>query len=193
MRPAGTGGGRASTGEASGGVGERSSEARGYGGTGVRGYAPCVLLLRLPKLALPSHPSASTTIFPPRPIFRPFTIRTARDTVTAVALYLRWLGYRDVRRADHRQPNGIGLAARGVLVQVDPSVRPAALRDVECLWLTAMTESAGCVYFSLAGYATDARDRADGLGVSLFALDLAGTPQPVNSTAVELVATGAGA
>jgi hypothetical protein len=127
----------------------------------------------------------------PRTAFTPVTIRTARDAVTAVALYLRWLGYRGVRRADQRQPNGIGLAARGVLAQVDPSIHPASLRDVECLWLTAMTESADCVYFSLAGYANDARDRADGLGVSLFVLDLTGTPQPVNGAAADLVATGA--
>jgi hypothetical protein len=62
---------------------------------------------------------------------------------------------------------------------------------VECLWLTAMTESADCAYFSLAGYATDARTRADALGVPLFVLDLTGTPQPVNSPADELDGTGA--
>ncbi|MGC4983418.1 hypothetical protein ACLQ18_22755 [Streptomyces sp. DT193] len=123
-----------------------------------------------------------------RPEFRPVTIRTARDAVTAAALYLGWLGYRDIRRADQRPPSGIGLAARGILAQVDPTVRPASLRDVECLWLTAMTESADCVFFSLAGYAEDARARADTLGVPLFVLDLTGTPQPVNSPADELIA-----
>ncbi|MGW0568500.1 hypothetical protein [Streptomyces tauricus] len=127
----------------------------------------------------------------PRPAFQPVTIRTARDAVTAAALYLRWLGYRDIRRADQRPPSGIGLAARGIVAQVDPTVRPASLRDVECLWLTAMTESSGCVYFSLAGYEEDARARADSLGVPLFVLDLTGTPQPANSLADELVATGA--
>lgn len=118
-----------------------------------------------------------------RPPFRSVTIRTALDAVTATALYLRWLGYRDVRRADQRPPSGIGLAARGVLAQVDPAVRPATLRDVECLWLTAMTESADCLYFSLAGYANDARARADALGIPLFVLDLTGTPRPVNPPA----------
>ncbi|WP_031475432.1 hypothetical protein [Streptomyces bicolor] len=123
--------------------------------------------------------------------FQPVTIRTARDAVTAAAVYLRWLGYRDIRRADQRPPTGIGIAAHGLLAQVDPTVRPASLRDVECLWLTAMTESAACVYFSLAGYAPDARTRADTLGVPLFVLDLTGTPQPVNSLADDLDATGA--
>jgi hypothetical protein len=126
-----------------------------------------------------------------RPAFQPVTIRTARDAVTAAALYLRWLGYQDIRRADQRPPSGIGLAARGVLAQVDPTVRPASLRDVECLWLTAMTESTGCVYFSLSGYADDARVRADALGIPLFVLDLTGTPQPVNDLADELNTTGA--
>lgn len=106
--------------------------------------------------------------------------------MTVAALYLRWLGYQDIRRADQRPPSGIGLAARGLLAQVDPTVRPASLRDVECLWLTAMTESAHCVYFSLSGYTTEARARADALGVPLFVLDLTGTPQPVNSLADEL-------
>ncbi|WP_234020768.1 hypothetical protein [Streptomyces sp. 142MFCol3.1] len=127
----------------------------------------------------------------PRPGFQPVTIRTARDAVTAAALYLRWLGYRDIRRADQRPPSGIGLAARGILAQVDPTVRPASLRDVECLWLTAMTESAGCVYFSLAGYDDEARARADSLGIPLFVLDLTGTPQPANTLADELAVSGA--
>ncbi|WP_369173540.1 hypothetical protein AB5J49_38760 [Streptomyces sp. R28] len=126
-----------------------------------------------------------------RRVFQPVTIRTARDAVTAAAVYLRWLGYRDIRRADQRPPTGIGIAAHGLLAHVDPTVRPASLRDVECLWLTSMTESAACVYFSLAGYAPDARARADTLGVPLFVLDLTGTPQPVNSLADELDATGA--
>ncbi|MGI5193831.1 hypothetical protein ACQEVY_09345 [Streptomyces sp. CA-288835] len=140
---------------------------------------------RRPRIPLPrAAPS-------PRPPFNPVTIRTARDAVTAAALYLRWLGYQEIRRADQRPPSGIGLAARGVLAQVDPTLRPASLRDVECLWLTAMTESTGCVYFSLAGYAEDARSVADSLGVPLFVLDLTGTPQPVNSLADELVAAGA--
>ncbi|MGW3209649.1 hypothetical protein [Streptomyces sp. NPDC001135] len=126
-----------------------------------------------------------------RPAFQPRAIRTARDAVTVAALYLRWLGYRDIRRADQRPPNGIGLAAHGLLAQVDPTVRPAAPRDVECLWLTAMTESAECVYFSLAGYTDDARARADSLGIPLFVLDLAGVPQPMNDPADILNTTGA--
>jgi hypothetical protein len=127
-----------------------------------------------------------------RPPFPSVTIRTALDAVTAAALYLRRLGYRRVRRADQRPPSGIGLAARGVVALVDPAVRPATLRDVECLWLTAMTESADCLYFSLAGYAEDARARADALGIPLFVLDLTGTPRPVNAPADALDATGTG-
>ena len=139
---------------------------------------------RLPA-ALPLTGPAS------RAAFQPVTIRTARDAVTAAALYLRRLGYRDIRRADRRPPSGISLAARGIVAQVDPTVRPVSLRDVECLWLTAMTESAGCACFSLAGYQKDARTCADSLGVALFVLDLTGTPQPANSLADGLVASGA--
>lgn len=175
---------------------------------------PCGTVLRIPVAATdatgvtgtdpgtgatadPADPAARTgestrftTGVRDRPAFQPVTIRTARDAVTAAALYLRWLGYRDIRRADQRPPSGVGLAARGILAQVDPTVRPASLRDVECLWLTAMTESTDCVYFSLAGYADDARVRADALGIPLFVLDLTGTPQPVNDLADELDTTG---
>ncbi|WP_393076602.1 hypothetical protein [Streptomyces sp. LN704] len=144
-----------------------------------------------PAGGAPDHSPLPPTEPTPRPAFQPVTIRTARDAVTAAALYLRWLGHRDIRRADQQPPSGIGLAARGVLAQVDPTVRPASLRDVECLWLTAMSESTRCVYFSLAGYTDDARSRADQLGIPLFVLDLTGTPQPVNAPADELTATGA--
>ncbi|MFC9283596.1 hypothetical protein [Streptomyces collinus] len=123
--------------------------------------------------------------------FRPVGIRTARDAVTATALYLRWLGYRGVRRADQRPPSGVGLAAHGLVARVDPVLRPAAPRDVECLWLTAMTESARCAYFSLAGYDEDARACADTLGVPLFVLDLTGTPAPVNGPGRALAEAGA--
>ncbi|WP_133917769.1 hypothetical protein [Streptomyces sp. NBC_00582] len=125
---------------------------------------------------------------PGTPAARPVVIRTALDAVTAAALYLRRLGHGEVRRADQRPTRGIGLAAPGLLAQVDPSVRPAALRDVECLWLTAMTESADCVYFCLAGYADEARAGADRLRVPLFLLDPTGTARPVNAAAAALEA-----
>ncbi|MFI7383793.1 hypothetical protein [Streptomyces sp. NPDC049813] len=144
-----------------------------------------------PPSPAPSHIPLPRTAPAPRPAFRPVAIRTARDAVTAAALYLRWLGYRDVRRADQRPSSGVGLAAQGVIAQIEPSVRPATVRDVECLWLQSMTESAAPVFFSLAGYADAARTRADELDVPLFVLDLAGVPQPVNSPADELIASGA--
>ncbi|MBO1331327.1 hypothetical protein [Streptomyces sp. VRA16 Mangrove soil] len=155
----------------------------------------CGTVLRIPVQddevpPTPQHIPLPRTAAPPRPAFQPVAIRSARDAVTAVALYLRWLGYRDVRRADQRPPSGIGLAARGLVAQLEPSVRPATVRDVECLWLQSMTESAACVYFSLAGYAEEASVRADELGVPLFVLDLSGVPQPVNSPADELIAGG---
>ncbi|MFF7970871.1 hypothetical protein [Streptomyces sp. NPDC007905] len=153
---------------------------------------PCGTVLRIPVSDAPSAAARRPVRTPHRRApYQPVTIRTARDAVTATALYLRWLGYPDIRRADQRPPSGIGLAAHGLLAQVDPTVRPASLRDVECLWLTAMTESAGCVYFSLAGYAEDARARADTLGVPLFVLDLTGTPNPVNGPGRRLAESGA--
>ena len=151
----------------------------------------CGTVLRIPVArtrqdAVPTKPTAP----PARRSFQPVVIRTARDAVTATADTARWPGHDDIRRADQRPPSGIGLAARGLLAQVDPTMRPASLRDVECLWLTAMSEDAACVYFSLAGYAEDARAAADSLRVPLFVLDLTGVPQPVNDPAEELDATG---
>jgi hypothetical protein len=118
-------------------------------------------------------------------------VHTARDMITATALYLRWLGLRDVRRAEERPAPGVALTAGDLLVQVDPSIGPAPLRDVECVWLTALARSARCAYFSLAGYTDDARSRADSLGVPLYVLDPAGAPQPVNEAAQELHTTQA--
>ncbi|MEW1636513.1 hypothetical protein AB0469_20835 [Streptomyces sp. NPDC093801] len=129
----------------------------------------------------------------PRPPFRPVTIRTARDAVAAAALYLRWLGFRDVR-----QPDGVpipsaavDLRAPGVVAQVDPTTAPAGLRAVECVWLNGLTASATAVYFALAGYTEEARGRADDLGIPLFVMDLTGMPQPVNDPADALVGRGA--
>ncbi|MFF5706137.1 hypothetical protein ACFY7H_27190 [Streptomyces sp. NPDC012794] len=128
-----------------------------------------------------------------RPAFRPVTIRTARDAVVTAALYLRWLGFQDVR-----QPDGVpipsaavDLRAPGVVAQVDPTTAPSGLRAVECVWLNGLTASATSVYFSLAGYTEDARSRADELGIPLFVMDLTGMPQPVNDPADRLVGRGA--
>ncbi|MGW2793725.1 hypothetical protein ACWC9H_27860 [Streptomyces sp. NPDC001251] len=128
---------------------------------------------------------------PVRAAFRPLTIRTARDAVTAAGLYLTWLGFGDVLHAEPPPASGIDLRGRGLVAQVDPTTRPASLKAVECLWLHAMTIPARSVHFSLAGYAPDARRRADELHVPLFVLDLTGTPQPVNGAARDLVSTGA--
>ncbi|MFE2475677.1 hypothetical protein [Streptomyces sp. NPDC059389] len=129
----------------------------------------------------------------PRPAFRPVTIRTARDAVTTAALYLRWLGFQDVRRPDGQTvPSAaVDLRAPGLVAQVDPTTAPTGLRAVECVWLNGLTASATSVCFSLAGYTQDARSRADDLGIPLFVMDLTGVPQPVNDPADALVLTGA--
>ncbi|MGW1494464.1 hypothetical protein [Streptomyces sp. NPDC002402] len=168
---------------------------------------PCGTVLRIPVrpvsapgpgapdtmsfAARPSHIPLPLTATVPRPSFRPVTIRTARDAVTAAALYLKWLGFQDVVQPEVRPLSGIDLRGPGLVAQVDPSTRPATLRDVECLWLNGLSVSAAGVFFSLAGYADDARSRADDLGVPLFVMDLTGSPQPVNAAADELISKGA--
>jgi hypothetical protein len=125
-----------------------------------------------------------------RPPFRPVTIRTARDALSAAAQYLKWLGFGNVRLAGDRTASGIDLRGDDLVAQVDPATLPTPLRDVECLWLNCLHEDATGAFFSLAGYAHDARLRADQLGVPLFVLDLTGTPQPVNDAADQLTRSG---
>ncbi|MFG3497046.1 hypothetical protein [Streptomyces sp. NPDC047928] len=140
------------------------------------------------------QPAPATAAGVPRPSFSPVTIRTARDAVTAAARYLRWLGFRGVVQPEERlgaSPSGIELRGPGLIAQVDPTTRPVSLRAVECLWLEGLAASALSVHFSLAGYEEKARTRADGVGLPLFVMDLTGTPQPVNSAAAELLASGA--
>lgn len=139
----------------------------------------------------PAHIPLPRTAAHPRPSFRPRTIRTGHDAVSAAALYLTWLGYREVARVRVRTAGGIDLRATGLVAQIDATTRPVELRAVECLWLNALGASAAGVFFSLAGYGAEARARADGVGLPLFVMDLTGAPQPVNSPADELVSTGA--
>ncbi|WP_374105439.1 hypothetical protein [Streptomyces sp. ISL-36] len=142
----------------------------------------------------PSHiplPPTAPHPVPPRPSYRPVTIRTARDAVAAAAGYLRWLGFRDVVQPEERSAPGVDLRAPGLVAQVDPTTRPATLRAVECLWLHGLSASSVSVFFSLAGYTAEARSRADELGIPLFVLDLTGTPQPLNAPADHLIAAGA--
>ncbi|WP_320776771.1 hypothetical protein [Streptomyces sp. CRN 30] len=108
------------------------------------------------------------------------------DTVAAVERYLARLGHRDLHRARRGLTTGVGLAGRGMLALVDPTGAPVTARDVECLWLTAMTRSARCLHFSLTGYAEEVRARAELLPVGLFVLDPADGPRPVNGPAAAL-------
>lgn len=135
------------------------------------------------------QPAAVRPLLPPkpRPAFRPITIRTAQDARTAAAQYLRWLGFPEVRMTDKRPASGVDVRGPGVVGHVDPTTSPTALRDIETLWLNGLNEGAVAVCFSLAGYAREARARADELGVPLFVLDLTGTPQPVNDPADDLL------
>lgn len=125
-----------------------------------------------------------------RPAFRPVAIRTAGDAVVAAERYLTWLGYAGVSRPGDPREEGVDLRAAGLVARVDPSTVPTSLRDVECLWLHGMADGACGAFFSLAGYAREARSRADDLRVPLFVMDLTGTPQPLNAPADELVERG---
>ncbi|OKI01056.1 hypothetical protein A6A06_19575 [Streptomyces sp. CB02923] len=151
-----------------------------------------------PNPPLPGSPASAAPAVPPRrppvlrPAFRPVTIRTAHDCVTAAAQYLKWLGFTDVARAQERTASGVDLRGTGVVAQVDPTTRATKLREIECLWLNGLNDSAVAVCFSLAGYSRDARSRADALHIPLFVMDLTGTPQPVNDPADELIRDGAG-
>lgn len=124
-----------------------------------------------------------------RSAFRPVAIRTERDAVTAAQRYLRWLGYTHVQRPAHRGAGGgiVDLLANGLVVRVDPTTLPTTVRDVECLWLYALTDDSTGVCFSLAGYTTEARARADGLGLPLFVMDLTGAPRALNERAEDMV------
>lgn len=122
-----------------------------------------------------------------RPAFRPVTIRTARDAVVAASRYVRWLGFVEVRASESRPASGVDLRGPGMVARVDPSTTPTTLRAVETLWLNGLNESATAICFSLAGYARDARARADSLAIPLFVLDLTGAPQPVNDAADQLI------
>ncbi|MGW2084961.1 hypothetical protein [Streptomyces sp. NPDC001880] len=139
----------------------------------------------------PTHIPLPRTAPAPRTAFRAVAIRGAGDALATAARYLSWLGYRDVVRPPEPAPDRIDLRAAGLVAQVDTVTRPTTLRDVECLWLHALSASATGVFFSLPGYAPEATARADGLGMPLFVLDPAGTPRPVNSPADELLSTGA--
>ncbi|MER7111593.1 hypothetical protein [Streptomyces sp. NPDC000229] len=164
-------------------------------GSGPAGPPPSATASTTGVSTVPAHIPLPRTAAVPRPSFRPVTIRTARDAVTTAALYLRWLGFRDVVQPEERSGAGSGfgvdLRGPGLVAQVDPTTRPTSLRAVECLWLTGLAASATSVSFSLAGYEDRARVRADRLRLPLFVMDLTGTPQPLNGAADELVARGA--
>lgn len=145
---------------------------------------PCGTMLRIPVrpvTAGPKHDAAK----PVNAVSAVDAVNTV-SAVNAAALYLHGIGFPDVARSGERQEAGVELCGPGIVAQVDQGTRPADSRAVECLWLTALTESAVGAFFSLAGYADEARERADALGVPLFLLGPTGAARPVNRPAAEL-------
>lgn len=173
------------------GRGEPAEDLREAGATGTAEDAshPPAGRPHSPGAAAPAPLTAHGTKEPSRtrPAFRPVTIRTAQDARTAAAQYLRWLGFTVVRVTDRPPASGIDLRGHGIIAHVDPSTDPTALREVETLWLNGLNEEAHTACFSLAGYAREARTRADALCVPLFVLDLTGMPQAVNGPADDLI------
>lgn len=146
----------------------------------------------------PSAPVPAPVVVPPvrattgRPPFVPHPVRTSDDAILAAARYLEWLGFGELEVSDSQDREGVCLLGATVVAQVDTWTEPADLRAVECLWLNTLhADELQPVMFTLAGYNQESRNRADQLLVSLFELDLAGVPQPVNSAARELLRTGA--
>ncbi|MFD6423092.1 hypothetical protein [Streptomyces sp. NPDC060198] len=139
----------------------------------------------------PTHIPLPRTASRPRTPFRPVPVRTARDAVTAAGLYLGWLGFQGIVQPVERPASRIDLRADGALAQVETSTCPTGVREIECLWLNALSESVSGIFFSLAGYEDAATRRADLVSMPLFAMDLTGTPQPVNGAAEELLSAGA--
>jgi ribosomal protein S27E len=127
-----------------------------------------------------------------RPAFEPRPIRTGQDAVTAAARYLSWLGYASVVPTAGRETSGADLRGDGLLARVEPSTRPVSVRDVETLWLACLHGEVAGAHFALAGYDPLAAERADELAVPLFALDLTGTPRPLNEAAHTLIRTAPG-
>ncbi|MFD6533220.1 hypothetical protein [Streptomyces sp. NPDC060184] len=139
----------------------------------------------------PAHIPLPRTAPPPRPPFEPLPIHTARDAVTAAGLYLGWLGFQRVVQPLERPVSRVDLRADGALAQVETSTCPTGVREIECLWLNALSESVSGVFFSLAGYDEAATRRADLVSMPLFVMDLTGTPRPVNGAAEDLLGAGA--
>ncbi|MEV0091290.1 hypothetical protein [Streptomyces sp. NPDC050738] len=142
----------------------------------------------------PAHIPLPRTAAAPRPAFRPEPVRTAYEAVITAARYLTWLGFEGVAPTaapGERPATGIDLRGHGLIASVDQAARPAALRDIECLWLHGLSSTSRTAFFSLTGYADDALARAEELRIPLFVLDPAGTARPSNGPADELVSTGA--
>ncbi|RLV09985.1 hypothetical protein CTZ27_01670 [Streptomyces griseocarneus] len=149
----------------------------------------CGTVVRLPVEPLDGPGDAAPPPAPLRPAFRPVAIRNAEDAIVAAERYLTWLGFTGVTRPGEPEP-GVDLRAAGLVAKVDPTTLPTSLRAVECLWLHGLVDCAEAAFFSLAGYARDARARADELRLPLFVMDLTGTPQPLNGFADDLVERG---
>lgn len=114
-------------------------------------------------------------------------IRTARDAELAAAEWMDWMGFSQVAATAPGADGGIDVVSREAVAQVKAETVPVGRPKIQQLHGVATAAGKTGVFFSLSGYTSAAKSFAESVGVALFAFDLQGKPDAVNSPAQTLL------
>ncbi|WP_329319345.1 MULTISPECIES: restriction endonuclease [unclassified Streptomyces] len=115
-------------------------------------------------------------------------IREARDAELVAVEWMRYLGFEDAVATPVGADGGIDVTSSRAVAQVKMEARPTGRPVVQQLHGVCVHEGKTGVFFSLAGYTSQARTWAETSGTVLFRFDYQGSPEPVNAAAHELLA-----
>lgn len=179
--------------------------------------APFVLVAELRELLRGMESSPRHSKYPHLRLAQPITyVRTDLDVdaltrirrgapkarpietwMEAEATAVRWMkhwGWKDARKTQSGADGGIDAIATGAVAQVKFWEKPVSRPDLQNLVGAAapLPGTLALLFFSKAGYTTDASAWAESANVALFTFDTSGVPQPQNAFASRIAQQGFG-
>jgi hypothetical protein len=138
-------------------------------------------LLKAAKLRPPKTESRLVQLPPAR------LVKTARDAEEYAAEFMVALGFSDAVATPVGADGGIDVTASGAVAQVKMEGLPTGRPAVQRIAGAASSKRVDALFFSLAGYTSQAVEWADGASVALFEFAFDGTVEPRSRDAHRLL------
>lgn len=149
--------------------------------------SPHLLVAALIQAELRDQPQAAPSSGRPavgRP--EPRLIRTARDAELVTVEWMTYLGFTGVQGTPVGPDGGVDVISDEAVAQVKAETVPTGRPKIQQHHGVATAHGKQGLFFSLAGFTSQAKTYAEQNALALFTFDLQGVPEPVNTLALKI-------